>query len=533
MDDQLDKDIKNRIREVFDNYEDPSADEGWLLLREKFPEEKKRRPIAWLWWSAAALFLLFLGFGLWEFEKSDSMAKLTTNKTHAPLLHQNVEAQKSVPDRTKDARPSTNKNEDKTGAANIARNNSSMSKSIYGPQIKNIKPPKFQPVISDTSNKIKIARTPTKNEGVKNAAIQQLPPNQFAATNQTNTNKPAIKPEQGKPAATQQAVNQFAATNQTNTNNPAIKPEPGKPATAQPTANQFAATNQTNINSPVIKPQPGKPVTTEPSSNQAIAAKPAQAAKSIASMFADDNQPLKDNVSGNKKVLFGVYAATYFSYARGSGNQANLGAGVSAEIPLAKNLTLVTGLTVAQNSLAFNSSIPTASAQNAFFAPGSSSAVGASSNSVPGPNTQSEYAISEITNASVPAFKSYNANLVGLEVPLDLKYDVNTGKNNVYVLAGFSSGTFINETYTYQYNYPALASPTLQQVKDATSHNSFDSFYFGKMLNFAVGVGYPLGKNRIVLEPFLKYPLQGLGAQDIKFGSGGINLKFNFSTGKK
>ena len=83
MDDQLDKDIKNRIREVFDNYEDPSADEGWLLLREKFPEEKKRRPIAWLWWSAAALFLLFLGFGLWEFEKSDSMAKLTTNKTHA------------------------------------------------------------------------------------------------------------------------------------------------------------------------------------------------------------------------------------------------------------------------------------------------------------------------------------------------------------------------------------------------------------------------------------------------------------------
>jgi hypothetical protein len=43
MDDQLDNDLKNRIREVFDNFEDASADEGWLLLREKFPEEESKR----------------------------------------------------------------------------------------------------------------------------------------------------------------------------------------------------------------------------------------------------------------------------------------------------------------------------------------------------------------------------------------------------------------------------------------------------------------------------------------------------------
>ena len=69
MDEQLDNDLSNRIREVFDNFEDPSypsADEGWLLLRNKFPETEKKRPVAWLWWaSAAAAVLLFVGIGLW------------------------------------------------------------------------------------------------------------------------------------------------------------------------------------------------------------------------------------------------------------------------------------------------------------------------------------------------------------------------------------------------------------------------------------------------------------------------------------
>jgi len=41
MDEQLDDILKNRIKEVFENFEDPSADEGWLLLREKYPEQER------------------------------------------------------------------------------------------------------------------------------------------------------------------------------------------------------------------------------------------------------------------------------------------------------------------------------------------------------------------------------------------------------------------------------------------------------------------------------------------------------------
>ena len=49
MDDQPDDKLKQRIKEVFDNYDDASADAGWLQLREKFPEQRRRRAVLWLW----------------------------------------------------------------------------------------------------------------------------------------------------------------------------------------------------------------------------------------------------------------------------------------------------------------------------------------------------------------------------------------------------------------------------------------------------------------------------------------------------
>ena len=104
-------------------------------------------------------------------------------------------------------------------------------------------------------------------------------------------------------------------------------------------------------------------------------------------------------------------------------------------------------------------------------------------------------------------------------------------KNDTYISAGLSSGTFIDESYTYHYSYPtrqSLAPP------DATTHQSFNSFYFARTLNLAFGVGYPFGKsNRLIIEPFFKYPLDGLGSQQIRFGAGGVNLKLNFQPSKK
>src|ERR1700743_1640897 len=70
-DDQLDKEFKARVKQVFDNYEDDSGAEGWALLREKFPEKESNRTVVLLWRyvGAAAILLAILSVALWVNQK--------------------------------------------------------------------------------------------------------------------------------------------------------------------------------------------------------------------------------------------------------------------------------------------------------------------------------------------------------------------------------------------------------------------------------------------------------------------------------
>jgi hypothetical protein len=465
MDDQLDNDLRNRIKEVFENFEDTSADEGWLQLRKKYPAgQATPRAFAWIWWGAAAAVLfLFLGIGLWMYARKDQPEKLS-GKAPKHVQSKNFASTQTPADTSVKNKTTQTGNSPKTVVDNITATHSNQLKTVAHPGV-NI-PSKIieSLIIKDTAGKkAYIAKT---TDSVKRA-IAQIPADQLAV----------VKPS----------------------NNQAKNPEVVKPK-AQ--ANQVTVADQSNnqvSNSVVVKPK-------EPS-------------KSITSMFADNNteKPQK-SIEKSKRVHFGVYAATYFNYAKGSNNQVNIGAGITSDIRISNNLKLVTGVTIAQNSLNFNSAVPTSTAQTSFAVLGTSSSYNAAS---------------MVTMASVPAFKNYDANLVGLDIPLNLKYEFNPQKSSTYILAGLSSGTFINETYTYQYNYPALLSPSLQQVQNETSRKSFNGFYLAKTLNVAFGVDYPLGKNRLILEPFLKYPLEGLGSQNIRFGAGGVNLKFNFQSPPK
>jgi hypothetical protein len=65
-------------------------------------------------------------------------------------------------------------------------------------------------------------------------------------------------------------------------------------------------------------------------------------------------------------------------------------------------------------------------------------------------------------------------------------------------------------------------------------HKNFGSFNVIKTLNLSFGMGTDLGKsNRLVIEPFVRYPFVGAGDQNIKFTSSGVNLKFVFEGKKK
>lgn len=472
MDEQLDDELKKRISEVFDNFDDTSADEGWLLLREKFPEKDKRRPIAWIWWgSVAALLLLFLGiFWLKNTPVKENKPRLTINKKQAPRV----------------AEPVTPKSADSSAVKQTEQD------------------------LLTANNAHSTPKAHSNRASVKQSLITLDKNNTFGFN--TNTIK-SVNTIAQQPALTQPAngdENKVAAKS------------------GVIIANNASGQNKNAANRPKNALQITD--TVNKTANQAYAvtnAKPGinmqqQTAKANKLPFADDNsptpKPTEKPEKTNRAVLFDVYAATYINYAKGSNNQFNVGAGFTSDIKLSKNLKLSTGISIGQNTLSYNNQPP-------------SSAVMAAA-AVPAVTNTYALKASSYYLVTAPSFKNYDASLVGLDVPINLKYIFNPQKGDTYILAGLSSGTFINETYTYSYNSPSIY-PSSSPTQDETTKSSFGSFYFAKTLNFAIGTGYPVGNNRLIIEPFLKYPLDGLGTQQLKFGAGGINLKFNFQVSKK
>lgn len=448
--DKLNNDLKNRIREVFDDYNDTGADEGWLQLRQKFPLKEKDRGLGWLWYAAAAVVLLFLT--IWLMPRAD--------KTK-PVIAQHIQ----------------NRGSDK--------------------QENNILP-SIDTLQQSTDH---IAETPHTNfsGGSKSATyIRQLPvANPAGLTAYKAT--PNIKSSAAAPAGKQDHIIPSSADSSThiavNSNDDKLMTDTGE-----------------HIANTTIHPRPALPVTGHK--------------KDIYDLLTQqpNNGDEQKKKTGNKPII-SVYAATYFNYARGSDNHINIGGGFTSDFHLTNKLKLSTGLAIAQNTLSYsNSTEPNSQQHEAAYATLAKEVAKASGSPITGDGTTKSLAVFATNFGGT---KSYNASLIGLDIPVNLKYEFNPQKSDVYVSAGLSSGTFISETYRAVYSYS-------QVTKESDTHNSFNGFDVAKTLNFSFGVGYPLGKyNRLIVEPFFKYPLDGLGQQQIRFGAGGVNLKLNFRSLKK
>ncbi|MBE9585061.1 outer membrane beta-barrel protein [Mucilaginibacter sp. JRF] len=464
MKDELNDDLKRRISEVFDNYEDQGADAGWMLLREKFPAPARNRGVMKLWWlSAAAVILLCLGLGLWiRFDQPDQNNQIAVTKP----------VKKAQPEVSKvDDSPAVKKEDTNT------ENNTSATR----PTADNYAATGFKPA------------APTLAKPAESVLAEQAVTAARRGVAENNSEAPSLI------AST---VNR------------------GKKDSVISTPRPQAAQQQYIAAAPVEKTD-NVATTKQPGTDQPTVTAPK---KNIDAMFEADyakNNTKKQEKKSEKLVNFGVYAATYVNYAKGSDNRVNVGAGVSSDFRLTKNLKLSTGVSIAQNSFNYNVSSPmqlTNAAADASVVANSLKA-------------GDEKAFN--TSIAAPTLQNYNASLMGLDVPVNLKYEFNPEKNDTYISAGLSSGTFLNQNYNYRYNYSSLSRDDNRVVTERVEEGA-GNFYFAKTLNVAFGIGYPLGKsNRLVIEPFVKYPLDGLGAQQIKFGAGGINLKLNFQTRKK
>jgi hypothetical protein len=444
--------LKNHIRQLFENYEDNGADEGWLLLRNKFPGEPKPRVPAWYWWVAAASLLLIIGFAFWQgYSTSDKPTLITNAKT---THHESTITPEHF---TTDARKKPD------NGLITAKNDQQKNRSI---------------------------KPGTKTN--ENPAVAGF--NRINNTDKKRVNHVHAETEQ-----------EYAETTETGKETNELPP--AKEALGNPTITATASNPQSSA---LLTPQ------------QQQQKKDSAFLKVLEKDHARAMLKKDSSVKDKMEVILGVYAATFANYSRGSSNNVAIAGGGSIEFRLNKNLIVSTGLAVNQNSLSYSNSLPTREATGNFIDI-------ATKNVVYGAATPSNLGTLAVSYA--PNIKNLNASLIAIDLPINFKYLIIPAKTDAFISVGISSGMFAQENYNYTYNYSDLVTTASQTV---STHNSFNDFYFADVLNLSLGVGYPLGKyNRLIVEPFLKYPLNGLGSQELRFGSGGISFKLNFLPRKK
>ncbi|MFA5244304.1 MAG: outer membrane beta-barrel protein [Pedobacter sp.] len=413
--------IADKIREVFDNFDDPAADQGWQELRKKYPEPD-RKPLLFWFSSAAAILILTSLFFLYQYDPKQETTFADSNHSSTPKSNDHLKSKEL---------PLNNQVPD------TAFSEKTITNIKYSPSaiIKNQTPGVNQNIIS-TGNLL---------TEVKKTVIE----------GNTKENKPILSnlldPDHNRQEKSDTIV---------------------------------LAQNNIAEAKPQIKP---------------------------------DNIELKDTkVKGSKSpknrdksIVLGLYAGSFINYAEGSESNINLGAGFSSDFRINNRLKLSTGINLSKNSLTYNEDTPS----NAYGSFQPSSAFAAS---------------------TLVSVNNYQAELLNLDIPINLKYSFSPGKNSAYILAGLSSGTYLNEQYAINFNnFNSLIGAALAQDEKVIS-KKFNHFDLMKTFNLSFGFNTKIGKNQSIgIEPFIKYPLGGLGSENLKFGASGINIKMNFNTAKK
>jgi hypothetical protein len=455
MKEMTDRELTDKISQVFENFEDPDAAKGWQELRKKYPENNTRPLI--FWWGAAAAVILVIS-GLWFFipDTTEGTGELAISKSNK---------QKEIP-------------KSNTQSDYLIRNEAEKRSRISSP--------------SDEPDFVGEA-SPYKRTYPKSLVASK--------------SSPAIKPT--------------ITTSGGSTRNEQFSPRSA--VNAQPII-QENADRVVSISLPdqVQLLSAINDMSTKRDSVIEITAKLLAMAQENPEqdlhLHAVEKVPYSSKKVSSEKNTISFYAGSYFNYSLGSETELNFGAGFTSDIKLSGNLRLSTGLALANNSLRYNDGVPSSSKQKLAF------------DALPSFGS----AITGSANNNLTTITRYDASLLALDIPVNLKYLIIPRDNKLYLLAGLSSGTYIDETYSLNYRNYSASGAYVNQPQAIEVKKQLQTFDIARTLNISFGYSSNLGKTQnITIEPFLKYPLSGLGSEDLKFGSAGINLKLNFSQLKK
>ena len=473
MKEQFDKELRNHIKDTFGAFDDHLADDGWRKLIDR----KKRKRRGFIFWfvlpsgvaASLAIFLMLHQSVNIPFQNGKTEEK---SETKAKENHSNsfkkLDDEQSNPDK-KNKKTLANSDELKI----VKEENLSLKNSDYGLEIE-------EKSLSLKSN------IETKN------------------TSLTFFDK-SMKKEVSVDDNLQTNLNENTSFEKITENATSLK------------ESEFTKSDKTNnIIESVVKISTQEKAFTVPQNiiNQNVIIQPLEKPNEISPKLTVSNSAKNDkknNIStqNNKKFKIGIDVNTYVNFSEnGINDKINLGLGIVSEIKLFKQFSVNTGITLNSQNSTFNGNQK--STQDFLKSAGAFAGI-----------------------AIVPIAQVTDAKLVGFDIPVNLKYALKFGKATSFISSGFSSYTVINEKYINEfsvinYSLNSVSTNNLTSINN-NPEGKFSYFKFARTLDVSIGILYPISKkSTLSVEPFMKYPLSGLGYQDLKIGASGISFKMNF-----
>lgn len=229
-----------------------------------------------------------------------------------------------------------------------------------------------------------------------------------------------------------------------------------------------------------------------------------------------ENEDIPHSLNSSQQKDF-VFSVAYASIMNIHDSQTDIGpgGGFYADWNFARNLTLSSGLFIAQNQLKYSG--------------------------------ESGYRLMKFADEDGPTtltgddLASVQLDFVNLEIPLNVRYYIT---NHLSFSAGISSMAFLKEEYNYNFEYEQRIQvfentettgprPTTKVVTMRTtqtqSEPSLERMNWAAFYTFSVGYQQEVFNGYTAsFEPFVKIPAGQVSSRDISYTSGGIQLKISF-----